>query len=382
MTTTATKTPQNYEAVRQGLIPLTAQERIKQEKDGLDVIHDIYRYAQEGFEAITDDDFERFKWYGVYRQKPKESGYFMLRTKVPGGQLTGAQACKLSDLAERYGRGFCDLTTRQTVQMHWLRIEDMPHHLRRTGRGRHHDERRVRRRHPQRRRLPGGGRGCHRNHRRQPADVGDQPRNSRTTARFPTCRASTRSRSAAAASSARSPTSTTWASLGCGAADEAGYGVKVGGGLSAAPHMAQLLPVFIRPAQVWPVTEAITTFSATRATGSSAAARGSSFSWPTGARNGCWRRSRRSWVTRWNVTRISPWWRTRRATTWAFARKSSRVCGTSACRSRAGACATRRSSSCGELAAQVRRAGTGRRASDEQAELDSAQHPRRRTSRR
>ena len=50
----------------------------------------------------------------------------MLRTKVPGGHLTGAQARKLSELAERYGHGFCDITTRQTVQMHWLRIEDMP----------------------------------------------------------------------------------------------------------------------------------------------------------------------------------------------------------------------------------------------------------------
>ena len=87
----------NYAAVKAGLIPLTAQERIKQEKDGLDVIHDMYRYAQTGFASIEEDDFERLKWYGVYRQKPKESGYFMLRTKVPGGQLTGAQARKLSE---------------------------------------------------------------------------------------------------------------------------------------------------------------------------------------------------------------------------------------------------------------------------------------------
>ena len=98
----AEPTEQNYAAVKAGLIPLTPQERIKQEKDGLDVIHDIYRYAQVGFAQITEDDFERMKWYGVYRQKPKDSGYFMLRTKVPGGQLTGAQARKISELADRY----------------------------------------------------------------------------------------------------------------------------------------------------------------------------------------------------------------------------------------------------------------------------------------
>ena len=45
----------------------TPQEKLKVIKDGLDVIHDIYRYAQLGFKAIPEDDFDRFKWYGVYR---------------------------------------------------------------------------------------------------------------------------------------------------------------------------------------------------------------------------------------------------------------------------------------------------------------------------
>ena len=42
----------NFAAVKQRLIPLSPQERIKQEKDGLDVIHDIYRYAKSGFASI------------------------------------------------------------------------------------------------------------------------------------------------------------------------------------------------------------------------------------------------------------------------------------------------------------------------------------------
>src|SRR5215210_1956668 len=116
----------NFAAVKQGLIPLTLQERIKQEKDGLDVFHDIFRYAQTGFASIPEDEFERFKYYGVYRQKPKDSGYFMMRTKIPGGQLTAAQARCLSRLSDRFGHGFSDITTRQTIQMHWLRIEDFP----------------------------------------------------------------------------------------------------------------------------------------------------------------------------------------------------------------------------------------------------------------
>jgi len=105
---------------------LTRQEEIKQAKDGLDVLPDLYRYASLGFEAIPEHEFERFKWYGFYRQKPKSSGYFMLRTKIPGGQLNSKQAKVIADLVEQYARGFCDITTRQTYQMHWLRVEDVP----------------------------------------------------------------------------------------------------------------------------------------------------------------------------------------------------------------------------------------------------------------
>ena len=46
----------NFAAVKQGLIPLTQMEKAKLEKDGLDVIHDIYRYAKTGFASIEADD--------------------------------------------------------------------------------------------------------------------------------------------------------------------------------------------------------------------------------------------------------------------------------------------------------------------------------------
>lgn len=116
----------NFAAVKQGLIPITPQEKAKLVKDGLEVIHDIYRYAKTGFASIEADDFDRMKWYGVYRQKPKDSGNFMMRIKVPGGQISGAQARKLNEISDRFGHGFSDITTRQTIQYHWLRIEDIP----------------------------------------------------------------------------------------------------------------------------------------------------------------------------------------------------------------------------------------------------------------
>ncbi|MGC8834054.1 MAG: nitrite/sulfite reductase [Armatimonadota bacterium] len=100
-------------------------ERIKAEKDGLDAHSDILRAAQCGYFSVHPDDLQRFRWYGLYEQKPK-AGHFMLRVKIPGGRLTSAQLSTLADIAEKYGRGFADITTRQNIQFHWIAIENVP----------------------------------------------------------------------------------------------------------------------------------------------------------------------------------------------------------------------------------------------------------------
>ena len=41
-------------------------EEIKKERDGLEVLQDVPRYTQEGWEAITEGDRERLKWTGVF----------------------------------------------------------------------------------------------------------------------------------------------------------------------------------------------------------------------------------------------------------------------------------------------------------------------------
>lgn len=105
---------------------MIANERIKKEKDGLDVYDDIFRYAKTGFESISEDDLLRFRWYGLYVQKPKEDGYFMLRIKVPNGDLTAEQLRAVGDVARVYGRGITDITTRQNFQFHWLTVQDLP----------------------------------------------------------------------------------------------------------------------------------------------------------------------------------------------------------------------------------------------------------------
>jgi len=104
---------------------MNENERIKKEKDGLDVFDDILGYAKTGFESIAPDDFTRMRWFGLYQQKPNE-GHFMLRIKVPGGLLTAAQLETVADITRIYARDITDITTRQNFQFHWLTIEDLP----------------------------------------------------------------------------------------------------------------------------------------------------------------------------------------------------------------------------------------------------------------
>ena len=249
----------NFAAVKQGLIPITPQEQMKLVKDGLDVVHDIYRYAKTGFASIDADDFDRMKWYGVYRQKPKDSGYFMMRTKIPGGQLSGAQAVKLSEIADRWGHGFSDITTRQTIQYHWLKIEDIPAifaELATVGMT-----------------TSGACGDISRNVVACPVAGIDPEEIIDATAQVHEVNANLTDNREFSNFPRKYKVSIAGCCIHCAQPDincvgvfglkrtvngveERGYGIKLGGGLSSAPKMSVLLPVFIKPEQVWPVVEA------------------------------------------------------------------------------------------------------------------------------
>ncbi|RYX85984.1 nitrite/sulfite reductase [bacterium] len=105
---------------------LTRNERIKIEKLPPLVWKDIVEnYAKNGFSAISEDDMERFKWVGVYQQRPKD-GYFMMRIKVAGGIAPTNQIRGFASIARKYADSIADITTRQAIQLHWLTIENMP----------------------------------------------------------------------------------------------------------------------------------------------------------------------------------------------------------------------------------------------------------------
>ncbi|WTU05059.1 nitrite/sulfite reductase [Kitasatospora sp. NBC_00070] len=123
--------------------PLNPNEQFKKDDDGLNVRTRIETiYAQQGFASIDPADLRgRMRWWGLYTQRKEgidggktailephelDAEFFMLRVRIDGGRLTVAQLKAIAEVSEQYGRGTADLTDRQNVQYHWIRIEDMP----------------------------------------------------------------------------------------------------------------------------------------------------------------------------------------------------------------------------------------------------------------
>ncbi|MEU1625981.1 nitrite/sulfite reductase [Streptomyces sp. NPDC020096] len=123
--------------------PLNANEQFKKDDDGLNVRTRIETiYAHRGFDSIDPADLRgRMRWWGLYTQrKPGIDGgktailepeelddkYFMMRVRIDGGRLTVAQLRAIGEVSEQYARGTADITDRQNIQLHWVRIEDVP----------------------------------------------------------------------------------------------------------------------------------------------------------------------------------------------------------------------------------------------------------------
>lgn len=97
-------------------------EIIKQQKPGLEVVHDIPRFASAGWQSIPEDDRERLKWTGVFFRK-QTPGEFMMRVRMPNGISTAEQFRALARISDEFGKGFADITTRQQMQLRSFRIE-------------------------------------------------------------------------------------------------------------------------------------------------------------------------------------------------------------------------------------------------------------------
>src|SRR3954470_10839989 len=100
-------------------------ERLKREKAPLGIVDELPALIAAGYENVDEEDIVRLKWWGLYHDKPK-IGTFMLRIKLPAGRATPAQLRAIGELSNRYGKGAGELSTRQTIQLHYLELASLP----------------------------------------------------------------------------------------------------------------------------------------------------------------------------------------------------------------------------------------------------------------
>jgi sulfite reductase beta subunit-like hemoprotein len=105
-------------------------ERIKREKDPLGMLGELPALIAAGYEQVPEEDLVRLKWWGLYHDKPK-IGTFMLRIKLPAGRVTAEQLRAVGELSLEYGKGSGELSTRQTIQLHYLELASLPEVFRR-----------------------------------------------------------------------------------------------------------------------------------------------------------------------------------------------------------------------------------------------------------
>ena len=117
---------------------LNPVEQLKLQRHPFEVAQAVIdTYSKQGAASINavPGEQERLKWVGMYPQR-QGGDAFMMRIKVPGGIMTAAQVREVGVAADAFAEGpddspvfgnrYADLTTRQDIQLHWIRIADVP----------------------------------------------------------------------------------------------------------------------------------------------------------------------------------------------------------------------------------------------------------------
>ncbi|VCU71681.1 Sulfite reductase [NADPH] hemoprotein beta-component [Pigmentiphaga humi] len=142
--TTIPIVPDRSRDISQPLEKLSADERLKAGSDQLrGTIAESLMDRITG--AVAESDAKLMKFHGIYQQDDRdlraerrhqklEPAYqFMVRVRMPGGVCTAAQWLKLDELARAHGGDSLRITTRGTIQFHWI----LKHALRSTLQGLH-----------------------------------------------------------------------------------------------------------------------------------------------------------------------------------------------------------------------------------------------------
>jgi sulfite reductase (ferredoxin) len=113
-------------------------ERLKLAKNPWDGWEEVREFARHGRESVLPEwTGLYFKWWGVYTQgdgkgvtggangEGKATEFFMMRIGLPNGLLTSEQIRVIGQLAKKYARNLADITTRQNIQFHWLTLSGL-----------------------------------------------------------------------------------------------------------------------------------------------------------------------------------------------------------------------------------------------------------------
>jgi ferredoxin-nitrite reductase len=102
---------------------LSKEERWKFEQNPFAIWEKLLQYSNQN-QPPTEDDRFRIKYFGLFHVAPAQDS-FMLRLRIPGGVLTTCQLRGVAQMAEDWGPGRADLTTRSNLQIRELQPKDI-----------------------------------------------------------------------------------------------------------------------------------------------------------------------------------------------------------------------------------------------------------------
>lgn len=101
-------------------------EQLKEQRSPKEAFEQIEQYAKDGYDAIPEADLNFFlKCFGIF-DRPKTPKQFMMRIRVPGGQLNSEQAAVIGEIAKAFGQDYIDISTRAQVVLRFISIEAVP----------------------------------------------------------------------------------------------------------------------------------------------------------------------------------------------------------------------------------------------------------------
>jgi len=97
-------------------------EKVKSLKAPMEVYERLEEIAKGGYEKLSKEDSAYFlKCFGLF----DKGEHFMLRVRVPIGQLNYEQTKRIGEVAREFGEDYIDITTRMQIVLRYIKIENI-----------------------------------------------------------------------------------------------------------------------------------------------------------------------------------------------------------------------------------------------------------------